>query len=105
MSNFEKRTKRASEEIDYDKNHSEPSRSEVNEQYLRRSWDRTIQERDDLKAQVMALSAAKKGLETSLKEAVVAKNSIWNEGYIQGHKDRSNGTGDNFHLNPYSRDF
>ena len=36
------------------------------------------------------------------KSILSAKNSAWFEGYIQGHKDRSDGTGDNFHLNPYS---
>lgn len=40
------------------------------EWYTRLAWDRTCEERDELKNQVKALTAIKKGLETSLFEAL-----------------------------------
>jgi predicted DNA-binding protein len=47
---------------------SDKKQQETNEYYLRTSWDKTIQERDDLKMENKALSAIKKGLESSVKE-------------------------------------
>lgn len=40
------------------------------EWYARLAWEETCKERDELKYQVKALSAIRKGLETSLKEAL-----------------------------------
>lgn len=42
---------------------------ETNELYLRASWDTTCQQRDELKNQVKALGAIKRGMEKSLTDA------------------------------------